>query len=455
MIRPSVGFYFTDDAPARVAVLMRLGRQTFDIAPGQKNYRITDSYVVPVDIQVQALKPHAHYLARELKALVTLPDGTTKRLLYIRDWDFKWQNVYRFVAPVALPRGSTLAMEFTYDNSENNPGNPNYPPRRVRWGPASSDEMGDLWLQVLTHDDAARSVLARDFRPKAAAEEIVGYRGLLDQEPDNPILNDDIALLYLELGQPDSAVAHFERSLRAQPDSATGHFNLGTALMFAGRVGEAVSQLRDAVRLKPDYVAAHNNLGNALAAQDRLDEALSHYVAALRAQPAYARAHNGVATVLMQQGQFEEALTHLRNAIEIDPVFAEAHHNMALTQQARGHYVEAARYFRNAVRLRPDSPEMLADCAWILATAPEELVRDSAASIELGEMAATLTRRLDARVLDVVAAAYAEAGRFDKALATVTEAISLNPPEALLRRLLAHQTAYRQGRPARIGAGLP
>jgi tetratricopeptide (TPR) repeat protein len=369
IIRPSVGFYFTDDAAARVPFIMRLGRQTLDIAAGQKNYPITDSDVVPVDVQVQALKPHAHYLARELNAVATLPDGTTKHLLYIRDWDFKWQNVYRFAAP------------------------------------------------------------------EAAAEEIVGYWGLLDQEPDNPVLNDDIALLYLELGQPDAAVAHFERSLQVRPDSAAGHFNLGTALMFAGRLEEAVNQLREAVRLKPDYAAAHNNLGNALADQNRLDEALSHYVAALRIQPNYARAHNGVAILLMQQGQFEEALTHLHNAIEIEPALAEAHHNMALTQQARGRYVEAARYFRDAVRLRPDSPEILADCAWILATAPEELVRDSAASIELGEMAAVLTRRLDARVLDVVAAAYAEAGWFDRALATVGEAIRLNPPEALRQRL--------------------
>ena len=335
IIRPSVGFYFTDDAPARLPFIMRLGRQTIDMAPGQRNYRITDSYVLPVAIQVQAFKPHAHYLAREFKALATLPDGTTERLLYIRDWDFKWQNVYRFVTPVTLPRGSTLAMEFTYDNSETNTSNPNLPPRRVRWGPASNDEMGDLWVQALTHDDAARAVLARDFRPKAAAEEIAGYRDLLDQEPENAVLHDDIALLYLELGQSDAAVAHFEKSLRVQPESAAGHFNLGTALMLDGHIAEAVSHLLDAVRLKPDYVAAHTNLGNALAAQNRLDEAQSQYGAALRIQPDNARAHNGVATLLMQQGQLNEALTHLRIAISTNPALPEAQYNIALTWPVR------------------------------------------------------------------------------------------------------------------------
>ena len=399
-IRPLAAFYFTDDTPARIPFIMRLGRQALDIAPGEKSYRITDSYVVPVDLQLQSLKPHAHYLAREIRALATFPDGTTKRLLYIRDWDFKWQNVYRFATPVALPRGSTLAMEFTYDNSDSNARNPTRPPRAVTWGPASTDEMGDLWVQVLPRDDGARAILARDFRPKAAAEEIVGYRGLLAREPDNPILNDDIALLYLELGQPDASVAHFERSLRVQPDSAAGRFNLGTALMAAGRNGDAVDQLEEAVRLRPDYAPAHNNLGNALAEQNRLDEAVSHYVAALHLDPNHARAHNGIATVLMERGRLDEAVSHLRAALKIEPGLGEAHHNMGRIEQARGRYAEAVRHFRDA------------------------------------------------------AAAHAAGGAFDKALAIVAEAIKLNPPEAVLRELLADQALYEDRRPVRRGSEL-
>lgn len=451
-IQPSVGFYFTGDEPTRVPYMIRLGRQTLDIAPGQQHYRMTDFYVLPADIRIQALKPHAHYLAREFAAWATLPNGETKRLLHIADWDFMWQNVYRFTAPVALPRGSTLTMEFTYDNSESNPHNHGHPPRRVRWGPASTDEMGDLWVQVLTDDEADRMLIARDFRRKAAAEEIRGYSGLLEREPADPVLNDDIALLYLELGQPAAAVAHFERSLRVRPDSAAGQFNLGTALMLAGRTAEAVSRLEEAVRLKPDFPAAHNNLGGALAAQRRQGEALSHYLTALQLQPDNARAHNGIATLRMEQGQLPEALVHLGNAIELDPDLAEAHHNIALIRQARGEYADAARHFRDAVRLRPESPQMLADCAWILAAAPDDRVRDSARAIELGEMAAVLTRRADARVLDVLAAAFAEAGRFDQALTTLAEAASLHPPDAVIQRLRAHQELYKQRRPARIGS---
>ncbi len=454
-IQPSVGFYLTDDPPGRTPFLMRLGRQALDIAPGDTNYRIRDTFVMPVDVHVLALKPHAHYLAREMSALAKFPDGTTKRLLYIRQWDFKWQTTYRFIAPVALPEGSSIVMEFTYDNSDANPRNPNHPPSRVRWGPATSDEMGDLWVQVLTRDDADRVVLARDFRPKAAAEEIAGYCSLLEHDPDDPILNDDIASLYLEVGQPGAAIVHFERSVRVNPQSASAQFNLGTALMLAGRTAEAVTPLQAAVRLKPDSAPARNNLGNALAAEARGDEALSQYQAALRLEPAYARPHNGMATLLMRRAQFDDALGHLRAAIAIDPSVPEFHYNLALTQQARAEYVEAVRHFRDAIRLRPEAPEILADCAWLLATAPVDLVRDPRAAVELSEAAAGYTQRRDPRVLGIVAAAYASAGRFDQAVATVAEALELSPSGELRAILRAHQALYLVGSPVRSRVVLP
>lgn len=148
----SVGLYFTSDPPQRTPVILGLGRRDIEIPAGQCDYTITDSYVMPVDADVLALKPHAHYRAREIKGSAMLPDGSTKHLIYIRDWDFHWQHVYRYVTPIALPRGTTLTMRYTYDNSPDNRRNPELPPRHVEWGPRSSDEMGDLWVQVLTRD---------------------------------------------------------------------------------------------------------------------------------------------------------------------------------------------------------------------------------------------------------------------------------------------------------------
>jgi hypothetical protein len=147
----------------------RLGSRTIDIPAGRTDYTITDSYVLPVDVDVLSVNPHAHYLATDMKAFATLPDGTRQWLLWIKSWDFNWQDVYQYKKPIALPRGTRITMEYTYDNSAANRRNPNRPPRRVAYGPRSSDEMGDLWLQILPRLNADRAILVRDDRVRSRA----------------------------------------------------------------------------------------------------------------------------------------------------------------------------------------------------------------------------------------------------------------------------------------------
>ncbi len=114
--------------------MLRLGRQNIDIQPDDSRYTSTDSFVLPVDVEVQAVQPHAHYRAREVRGTARLPDGTIRPLIYLKDWDFRWQQVYRYMKPVSLPKGTTLAMEIVFDNSAANPRNPSRPPKRVAGG---------------------------------------------------------------------------------------------------------------------------------------------------------------------------------------------------------------------------------------------------------------------------------------------------------------------------------
>ena len=244
--------------------MIRLGRQSIDIPAGDNLYAIDDSFVLPVDVEVQAVQPHAHYRARSLTATATLPDGRLRQLIRIQDWDFRWQHVYRYVTPIALPKGTTLTMRYIYDNSASNPRNPVIPPRRVFWGQRSSDEMGDVWIQVLTRTPADLEALNNQLAPKVMAEDAIGYERTIQSEPASVALHDDVALLYLRLGRPKEAVAHFERSAALNPGAAATHFNLGTALTVAGRLDEAVEQYREALRLRPDYAQAHNNLSGIL-----------------------------------------------------------------------------------------------------------------------------------------------------------------------------------------------
>ena len=231
--------------------------------------------MLPVDVEVQAVQPHAHYRAREVKGTATLPDGRSTPLIYIKDWDYRWQHVYRYVTPLPLPKGTRIELQYLFDNSADNPRNPQQPPRPVRWGQRSTDEMGDLWVQMLARTDQDLQILKRSLQAKHVAEEIVGYEMMIRSEPSSVALRNDLAVIYTETGEPDKAARHLETVVQLQPDSPAAHYNFGTALSSIGRrAPRRWSSIRQALRLRPDYALAHNNLGHGLLAMARPDEAV-------------------------------------------------------------------------------------------------------------------------------------------------------------------------------------
>ena len=132
-----------------------------DIPAGDKRFVIKDSFTLPVDVEAHGARGHAHYLGREMRMTATLPNKSTRGLLRIDDWDFAWQDSYFFKSPVRLPKGTRIDVEIAYDNSGENPRNPNSPPARVRWGRGSHDEMGSMTLLVVAPStDAARQLRA-------------------------------------------------------------------------------------------------------------------------------------------------------------------------------------------------------------------------------------------------------------------------------------------------------
>jgi len=265
--------------------MLRLGRQSIDIPPGEKSYVITDSFITPVDVEVQAVQPHAHYRAVEMVGFANLPGGSVRPLIHIRDWDFRWQHVYRYVTPFWLPKGTRLQMRYTYDNSAENPRNPDQPPERVYWGQRSADEMGDLWVQVLTRNEQDLQPLNGQFGPKVVTEDTVGYERWLESEPDSAPLHNSVAQLYLDLNRPQDAVRHFRAAAHLEPESAPAHFNLGTALTVAGDYESAILEYQRALTLKKDYAQAHYNAGIASLRQSKPVDAIGHLKRAVRLAP--------------------------------------------------------------------------------------------------------------------------------------------------------------------------
>jgi len=147
--RSSVGFHFTDEAPrARLRSVIFMEKK-IDIAPGDSNYAIDNSLILPAAVDAYGIFPHMHLLGRTIKVTATLPDGSRHDLLSIGDWEFKWQNYYQYATPVRLPAGTQLSTRWTYDNSAANPANPGNPPRRVVFGEQTTDEMAALVLDVI------------------------------------------------------------------------------------------------------------------------------------------------------------------------------------------------------------------------------------------------------------------------------------------------------------------
>ncbi len=170
-----IGIYFADKAPQKnlfsveLPALFGVGAG-IDIPPGETRFTIRDSFTLPGDVSVYSAIAHAHYLAKEMKATATLPDGSTRPLLWIRDWDFNWQDTYVYKKPFTLPKGTRMDVTIAYDNSADNPRNPITPPRRALWGEQSFDEMGTVGFgfEVLNKADVPAFAEALTSRSKAA-----------------------------------------------------------------------------------------------------------------------------------------------------------------------------------------------------------------------------------------------------------------------------------------------
>ena len=155
-----LGVYFTT-APTRHIADIGLISKAIDIPPGDAAYKVRDHFTLPVNVHAVGIIPHAHYICKDVKGWATLPNGKRVWLLWIKDWDFNWQDRYWYKEPVALPEGTRVEMEFTYDNSAANPHNPNSPPQRVTWGGGSTDEMAGLHIQVLADNEEDLPELGR------------------------------------------------------------------------------------------------------------------------------------------------------------------------------------------------------------------------------------------------------------------------------------------------------
>ncbi len=141
----SIGLYFAKQKPKQLLRILPLINDTFTIPPNDPAYQVTASFTTPVAAHLWLIAPHMHLLGRKMNVTSSFASQQSC-LINIDDWDFNWQGIYRFVTPVAVNPFTSFKMTATFDNSVNNPRNPNSPPKPVSWGESTTDEMAIAFI---------------------------------------------------------------------------------------------------------------------------------------------------------------------------------------------------------------------------------------------------------------------------------------------------------------------
>ncbi len=354
-VSPSIGLYFTDKPQTKFPMLVQLEHDGgLDIPAGDKDFIASDQFRFPLDVQVLAVYPHAHYLATLMEAYATLPDGSRKWLIRIPRWDLNWQGVYRLKHPLMLPKGTVISMDYHYDNSAANPLNPNHPPKRVKAGNHATDEMSHFWLQVLPAGEGDQ---------RAVLQEALMKRRL-EKYPGDFSANFNLGDLMMGQHNPAAAVPYFRLAAEADPNSAIAAGELGAALFETDDISGAEQQFRRALALDPKYTDARYNLASVEANNKQWSAAAADFKAVLNSNPNHKNAQQRLGEVLYMwgdelsdSGNREQAAQSYREALAFRPDDPDLHFQLAASLAQLGRLSEAKSEFETVLRLKPDSPD--------------------------------------------------------------------------------------------------
>ena len=278
----------------------------------------------------------------------------------------------------------------------------------------------------------------------------VGWQGHADRYTYLPQIGLYIAVTW--------AVTDFTRSWRFQR-MALGAAALVAVGALTWRAWLQTSYWRDSETLFTHALAvtgnndvALNNLGIIFLERGQLDDAISKLQAAIDLRSENGPAHDNLAKALLKKGQVAEAMVHYRKFLEIEPENVEARNTLGTALIQQGHVKEAIDQWQDALALQPDNGNAASNLAWVFATCPEASTRDGARAVELGEKALRISGGKIPMIHRVLAAAYAESGRFADAIETAQRGAELATTQGnpgLAAELESNIALYQSGRPLR------
>jgi Flp pilus assembly protein TadD len=256
-------------------------------------------------------------------------------------------------------------------------------------------------------------------------------------------------------GQYEAAIAAWRSALELNPEDARANNNLGFALARQGRLAESIVCWEAALKandqipeVRKNLAGALENFGVELLRKGNLDEAAMRLRRAAELDPQDAAIQYNLGLALLRKAGFDEAIARFQGALAIDPSNAQTHNDLAVALAQKRRFQEAAAQFREAIGIDPMLAQAQSNLAWLLATCPEATVRNGGEALKLAAKAVGLSQGKDASMLDALAAAYAETGRFREAVDTARRALEL-APQPLVAALKARLARYQRQEPFR------
>jgi tetratricopeptide (TPR) repeat protein len=319
-----------------------------------------------------------------------------------------------------------------------------------------------LWrhaLQVTSNNGRAHKNLGTALR---AEHDLTGAVKQLEEavriDPGDPHAYIELGATRLMQGRPEEALAPLLKVLAAYPDISQAHVNLGTAYEIMGRLDDAIDQYAEAARVGPPDAGVERKWGAALQRRGDVEEAFKHYREALALAPRDPLALQYLGQLLARQQKWQEAADVAQQAAELNPQSIEAHCTLAFCLLKLGEKEAARRHYQEAFKIDPTWYQKANRKAWIQATHPDARMRDGQSALELAQQACAANESRNPEFLDTLAAALAEQGHFDQAVATAGQALALasaNGQTALAQALKARIATYQSKQPFRSSNPAP
>ena len=278
------------------------------------------------------------------------------------------------------------------------------------------------------------------------------FRRALEIDPSSIDTRRNLVQALLRQGENEEATVVLREILEARPNDAFALLRLGRLLVADGQTKEGIDLLDRALEAAPDAADAYFQMGEALAKTNRRQEAIDHYRQAISKNGNHIPTRLRLGTIDLHAGNFEAAAAHARVVLRRAPRNLPARSILGRALAALKRYDEAIEAMKPAVDAPNVPPELLDSLAWVLATCPDGRHRDGTQAVRLAERASQKAGSKNPRFLSTLAAAYAQAGQFDKAVDAAKKTIALAEKSGdtkLLFDIRQRLRQYEKGRPVR------